>query len=94
MELNDTSQVEKRQITLTPKAFEYKLGKLQEERQVKIRKIKSAIREIKGLMQSADNAEKIQSCLENVSSLFKEASHLHGDVIPMLPPEEQEKQNA
>lgn len=94
MELNDTRSIDKRQITLTPRAFEYKLEKLQEERQVKIRKIKGAIREIKDLKQSADNAEKIRSCLENISSLFKEASHLHGVVVPMLPPEEQEKQNA
>lgn len=60
MELNDTRSIDKRQITLTPRAFEYKLEKLQEERQVKIRKIKGAIREIKDLKQSAENAEKIR----------------------------------
>lgn len=94
MESNGTRSDEKRRTTLTPKAFEYKLERLQEERQAKVKKIKGVIKEIKDLMRSAGNAEKIQSCLEIISSLFKEASHLHNVVIPMLPPEEQEKQNA
>lgn len=85
---------EKRQTKLTPKAFEHKVEKIQEERQTKVRKIKNAIREIKGLMQSAGNAGKIRICLENISSLFTEARRLHGVVLPMLPPEEKEKQNS
>ena len=63
MERNDSRSIEKRQITLTPKALEYKLEKLQEEWQVKIRKIKGAIKEIKDLMQTAENAEKIRHVL-------------------------------
>lgn len=92
---HDVNEVkEKRKSKLTVKAYEYKLECLQEERQAKVRKIKGEIREIKELMQSVENAAKIRMCLENITSLFNEATQLHNVFISMLPQEEKEKQNA
>lgn len=47
---------EKRETKLTP--FELKVEKLQEERQGTVRNIKGLTKEIKDLMQSADNGER------------------------------------
>ena len=48
---------------------------------------------IKDLMQKEDNAVNVQSQLEILSALFKDAIRLHQSVISLLPEEEQEKQN-
>ena len=84
---------QKRQSKPTAKALAYKMDHLQRERKAKVNKIEAISKEIHVLMQSSDNAETIQSHLYNVSALYDEASQLHDSVIPLLPPEEQEKQN-
>lgn len=89
-----SNMIEKRQSKLTAKAFEQKLEKLQDERKAKVKRMKNTIKQITELMKNVENAEKVRSCLDNVSSLFNEASQLHDEVILMVPSEEQEKQNA
>ncbi|XP_034530056.1 uncharacterized protein LOC117805434 [Notolabrus celidotus] len=84
---------DKRQSKLTAKAFANKIESLQKERKVKVNQIKGVSKEIKGLMQNKDNATNIQSQLENLHVLFDDAGKLHDSVIPLLPQEEQEKQN-
>ena len=85
---------QKRQPKPTAKALANKMEHLQKDRKAKVKKIEAIGKEIHVLMQSSDNVETIQSHLHNVSALYDEASQLHDSVIPLLPPEEQEKQNA
>ena len=86
---------EKRQITLTVKALALKIEGIQKERQAKIKKLKGLMSTTNDLMQNQNeqNVKTIQSQLENCHALFKDATRLHNTVVPMLPPEEQEKQN-
>lgn len=93
--LNENEDSEKRQIKLTAKAYANKIEGIQKERQTKINKLKGIIKLIKGLMQdkSEQNVETIQSQLKNCDALFKDATQLHTTVMPMLPPEEQDKQS-
>ncbi|CAL9682044.1 unnamed protein product [Knipowitschia caucasica] len=87
-------ETQKRQSKLTFKAFEQKLERLQHDRKVKVKQIKMTTREMTELMKNAVNTEKVRSCIENVSTLFNEASKLHDEVISMVPSDEQEQQNA
>lgn len=83
----------KRQMKPTAKALANKIEGLQTKRQAKVHKVKGAIKVIKDLMQREDNAVNVQSQLEILSALFKDAIRLHQSVISLLPEEEQEKQN-
>ena len=85
---------QKRQPKLTAKALANKMEILQKERKAKVNLIEAIVKEVDELMQSSDNAETIQTHLHNVPALYDEASQLHDAVIPFLPPEEQDKQNA
>lgn len=85
---------QKRQIKLTVKALENRIIGLQADRKAKVNKIKAAVREIKGLMQTGNNVTSVESHLENLSVLLGNAGQLHDAVIQLLPQEEQEKQNA
>lgn len=89
-------QSERRRIKLTAKALACKIESIQKERQAKVNKLKGVVNLVKELMQNPNehNAQSIQSHLDNVYVLFDDATKLHDAVIPLLPQEEQEKQNA
>ncbi|KAK0143558.1 hypothetical protein N1851_018298 [Merluccius polli] len=82
----------KRESKLTTKALDNKIEKLQKERQAMGHKIKGLIKEIKDLMQKDDNAPQVRPQLENLIKMVGEITLLHKSVIPLLPKEEQDKQ--
>ena len=84
----------KRQSKPSVKALENKVESLQAERKAKVNKIKCIIKTVKELMQTENNAPCVQSHLDGLSVLLEDAGQLHKTVIQLLPPEEQDKQNA
>ena len=90
---NASTTETKRQSKSTGKALSNKIELLQKERKTKVNKIEGLVKAIYDLMQNTDIAKNVQFNLHNVSALYDEASYFHDSVIPLLPPEEQERQN-
>ncbi len=83
----------KREIKLTAKALANKIESLQKERKKDVNKIKGLIPEIKSLMTRKENAFQLQMLFKTLVQLCENASKLHDMLIPLLPEDEQEKQN-
>lgn len=83
----------RRKVQLTAKALTYKLEQLQKERKRNVNVIKSSIPAIKELTLKNENVSAVQSELEALGQTFKETVKLHDSVIPLLPIDEQIKQN-
>jgi hypothetical protein len=83
----------KRERKLTAKAWELKVESLQKDRKTKVDTIKNVIASIKELMQNDENSSKVCSLLETLKLLRDYVVLLHESVIPLLPVEEQIKQN-
>lgn len=83
---------EKREIKLTAKALEIKIERLQHERKSSVNKIKALIPQIKAHMKSK-NVTEIPSQLNNLNALSKKATDLHNELLPLLPDDEDKKQN-
>ncbi|KAI2645663.1 Cold shock protein 1 [Labeo rohita] len=82
-----------RERKLTAKAWELKVESLQRDRKSKVNKIKNLIGSMKDLMQNGENASKVYSLLKTLKLLRDDVTSLHESVIPLLPVEEQTKQN-
>lgn len=83
----------KRERKLTAKAWELKVESLQKDRKSKVDKIKKVIASMKELMQNDENSSKVCSLLETLKLLRDDVTLLHESVIPLLPAEEQKRQN-
>ena len=83
----------KRETKLTAKAWANKIEKLQHERKIIVNKIKGLIPEMKVLMKSKENVSHVQPHLENLIQLCENAIMSHNALIPLLPEDEQNKQN-
>lgn len=83
----------RRERKLTAKAWELKIESLQRDRKSKVNKIKNVIASMKELMQNDENSAKVYSLLETLKLLRDDSNVLHESVIPLLPAEEQIKQN-
>ncbi len=84
---------EKREIKLTAKALKNKIERLQHERRSAVNKIKVLIPQIKAHMKSKENVTEIPSQLNNLNALCKKATDLHNELRPLLPDDEDKKQN-
>ena len=84
---------EKRQIKLTAKALENKIEVLQHERKSAVNKLKALIPQMKAQMKSKENANEIPAYLCNLNDLCKKATDLHTELMPLLPDDEEKKQN-
>lgn len=83
----------KRETKLTAKALANKIESLQMQRKSNVNKIKSQIPEMKNLMKRKENASQMQIQFKTLVQLCENASKIHDMVIPLLPEDEQEKQN-
>lgn len=83
----DAVMESKRERKLTVKAWELQTESLQRDRKSKVNKIKNVIASMKELMQNDENS------LETLKSLRDDVTLLHESVIPLLPAEEETKQN-
>lgn len=83
----------KRETKLTAKALANKIESLQRERKKDVNKIKGLIPEMKSLMTRRENASQLQMLFKTLVQLCENASKLHDMLIPLLPEDEQEKQN-
>ncbi len=77
----------------TAKAMAAKIEALQRDRKSKVNKVKNVIVSMKELMKCDDNASQVCLMLETIQLVMDDASVLHRNVLPLLPSEEQTKQN-
>lgn len=89
----DAVMESRRERKLTAKAWEFKIESLQRDRKSKVNKIKNVIASMKEFMQNDENSAKVYSLLETLKLLRDDCNVLHESVIPLLPAEEQIKQN-
>lgn len=83
----------KREIKLTSKAMANKIEKLQQERKNIVHKIKRLIPEMKTLMRTKENVTTVQLHTDNLYQLYENATTLHNMLLPLLPEDEQIKQD-
>ncbi len=83
----------KREHKPTAKAMAAKIEALQRDRKSKVNKVKNVIVSMKELMKCDDNASQVCLMLETIQLVMDDASVLHRNVLPLLPSEEQTKQN-
>lgn len=83
----------KRERKPTAKALVAEIEALQRDRKSKVNKVKNLIGSMKELMICDDNASQVCSMLKTIQLLMDDASVLHKRVLPLLPFEEQNKQN-
>ena len=90
-----SSQMEcgKRKVQLTAKALVNKIEKLQRERKRTVNKIKGLIPQMKSFMKKRENVSHVQPLLESLIQLCENANMSHNMLIPLLPEDEQRKQN-
>lgn len=84
---------QKREIKLSIKALANKIENLQKERKAMVNKTKGLTNIIKDLMQNDDNVPQVRSQLETLVQMVENTKLLHESLVPILPKEEQEKQN-
>lgn len=83
----------KREHRPTAKALLAKIESLQKDRKSTVNRVKNMIVSMKELMKCDDNASQVSSMLKTMKLLMDDASVLHKRVLPLLPLEEQTKQN-
>ena len=83
----------KRNVILTEKGLACKIERLHKERQSRVNKIKGVIAALKRLMENDDNASQVHNQLEVLMQLREDAMALHESLMPLIPQEEQHKQN-
>ena len=83
----------KRKVTLSEKGLACKIERLHKDRQSIVNKIKSVIAALKRLMENDDNATQVQNQLGVLVQLREDAMALHESLMPLIPQEEQHKQN-
>src|SRR4029434_10125337 len=81
---------EKRVVTLTAKAFDEKIERLQKDRTAKLHKASSLKRKIKELIQKGKKSQ-VQCAFNELLKVCDEAKSVQDSVISMLPEVEQEK---
>lgn len=86
----DSSKQERKPMA---KALVAEIEALQRDRKSKVNKVKNLIGSMKELMICDDNASQVCSMLKTIQLLMDDASVLHKKVLPLLPFEEQNKQN-
>lgn len=91
--MNVQTWKKKRQIKLTAKALGNKIEWLQHERKSAVNKVKALIPQIKAHKKSKENANEIPSQLNKLNALCKNITDLHNELKPLLPDDEDKKQN-
>lgn len=91
-EMEHSANSGKRENKPTAKAMVAKIEAIQRDRKSKVNKVKNVIVSMKELMKCNYNASQVCSMLETILRLMDDASVLHRNLIPLLPPEEQTKQ--
>lgn len=86
-------ETEKRKITLTEKALGNKIESIQKERKKKVDEIKTLITYIKELMKDEKNISLVKEKLEVLMQFSDLSNALHESLMPLIPEEEQGKQN-
>ena len=89
----NTAEMGKRKVILTEKALAGKIDTTQKERKKKVDKIKGVVSVLKELMRDDGNVSKVESQLDVLMQLSHEAQALQMSLMPLIPPDEQEKQN-
>lgn len=84
---------DKRQGVLTEKALANKIEKIQTQRKKHVTKMKSVIGSLKELMNDDENESQVKLQLNELIHLFKNAIELHESLLPLMPTDEQDKQN-
>ncbi len=87
------AQGSKREPKPTAKAVALKIETLQKDRKAKVNQMKHMILSMKDLLKYDGNAPEVCSMLGSLKCLKDDASVLHKEVLPFLPPAEQDKQN-
>lgn len=87
------AQSSKREPKPTAKAVALKIETLQKDRKAKVNQMKHMILSMKDLLKYDGNAPEVCSMLGSLKCLKDDASVLHKEVLPFLPPAEQDKQN-
>lgn len=83
----------KRDHKFTPKAWELRVESLQNERKSRVNKMKNVIAALKECMKNDENISKVSSLLETLKLLKDDACLQHENLHPLLPIEEQIRQN-
>lgn len=90
---DDVMEGEKRVSKPTVKVLANHIESLQKQRKTNVNKMKGLIPKIKNLMTRNENASQVQMLFETLVELCENANKLHDMLIPLLPEDEQEKQN-
>ncbi|ROI73800.1 hypothetical protein DPX16_22911 [Anabarilius grahami] len=91
-ESETAAESSKREPKLTAKALALKSEALQKDRKAKVNQMKNLILSMKDLMKCDENALQVSSMLGSLKCLKDDASVLHKEVLPFIPPDDQ-KQN-
>lgn len=83
----------KRKSILTEKALVNKIESIQKERKRKVDQIKHVISSTKELMKDEKNVSVVKSQLDTIVQLYENAAALHDSLLPLLPSDEQKRQN-
>lgn len=84
----------KEQSPSLKRTWSKKIEKLQKERQSRVNKIKGVINALKDLMKNNNSTLHVQAQLDILMQMLEDAISLHESLMPLIPHEEQQKQNA
>ncbi len=89
-----SSKMEKRKITLTTKALASKIELIQKQRKEEVNKLKSQLLSLKELMGDDQNASQVKAQFDVLLQASEKATALHKSLMPLIPSDEQDRQDA
>ena len=82
-----------RNIKLTAKAYAAKLEKLQQDRKSKLKQVSTLQTKITELMKNGETEKEVLFEYQICSALYNQAHEVHTSILPLLPPDERERQD-